>query len=152
MIFIRRSPFGRQEDAARHMITLLGQEAERHGSPLSETDKEMLASESDYSAIPDDFRIRSRKLIEQILQRDIATQDNDRKSFIASCEWAGDNAYPVIVALTEEVITSGGVGRLPPLHGRNWIKDRAQLLGCGILMVVIMLLIVVIGSLIFERK
>jgi len=41
-----------------------------------------------------------------------------------------------MAALAEEVITSGGSGGLPQLHGARLIKDRAQLVGCAIALVV----------------
>lgn len=151
MTLIRKSPFDRQEAAAEHMVTLLSEEADKQGTPLNEMEKEILASELG-RAIPEDLRMRSCKLIEKIIEREKSTDNNDPKSFIASFEWASDNAYPQIVALTEEVITSGGLGHLPPLHGRSWIKDRTQLIGCGLLVVVFMLLIVGICGLVFERK
>jgi hypothetical protein len=154
MKWIRKSPFGRQEDAAEHMIELLSQEADRHGTPLNETEKKMLASESSRrESIPEDLRMRLHKSIGEILEREKAKDiKNDPKSFLASFEWASDNAYPEIVALIEEVITGGGFGPLPPQHGRRWIKDRAQLIGCGLLLVLIMMVIVAICGLIFQKK
>jgi hypothetical protein len=154
MKWIRKSPFARQEDAAEHMVVLLSQEADRHGTSLNQTEKKMLTSESGPGEpFPEDLRIRLHKLIEEIIEREKNTDaKNDPKSFLASLEWAGDNAYPQIVALTEEVIMGGGFRHLPPLHGRSWVKDRAQLIGCGFLLVLIMMLIVVICGLIFQRK
>ena len=71
MKWIRKSPFGRQEDAAEHMIELLSQEADRHGTPLNETEKKMLASESGRrEPFPEDLRMRLHKLIGEILERD----------------------------------------------------------------------------------
>jgi hypothetical protein len=152
MKWIRRSPFGRQEEAAEHMVALLFQEAERHGNPLTEAERQMLTREPP-DPLPEDLRIRVTNLIREILSREKATDiGNDPKNFFASFEWASDNAFPQIVALTEEVITSGGVGKVPPLHGRRWIKDRAQLVGCGLLVVAIMMLIVVIVGFIFHGK
>lgn len=154
MIWIRKSPFGGQEAAAEHMIVLLSQEADRHGTPLNETEKKMLASESARGdPFPEDLKLRSHKLIGKILEREKTTDiKNDPKSFLASFEWASDNAHSQIVALTEEVITGGGFGHLPPVHGRRWIRDRAQLIGCGLLLVLAMMLIVAICGLIFQRR
>jgi len=152
MKWIRKSPFGRQEEAAEHMVELLSQEADRHGTPLNDMEKKMLASESG-RGVPEDLRIRSHKLIEEILEREKSTDiKDDPKSFLASFEWASDNAHSQIVALTEEVITGGGFGHLPPLHGRRWIKDRAQLIGCGLLLVLIVMLIVATCGLILRKK
>jgi len=154
MKLIRKSPFGRQEDAAEHMVVLLSQEADRHGTPLKETEKKLLISESGRGeSLPEDLRMRLHKLIVEILEREKTTDiRNDPKSFLTSFEWASDNAYSLIVALTEEVITGSGFGPLPPRHGREWIKDRAQLIGCGLLLVLIMMLIVVICGVIFQKK
>jgi hypothetical protein len=152
MKWIRKSPFGRQEDAAENMVALLCREAESHGTPLTEAEKQMLTREP-ADVLPEDLRIRVTKLIKEILNREKTTDiGNDPKSFLASFEWASDNAFPQIAALTEEVITSGGFGNLPPLHGREWIKDRAQLIGCGLLVVLIMMAIVVIVGLIVHGK
>ena len=152
MKWIRRSPFGSQEEAAEHMVALLFQEAERHGNPLTEAERQMLTKEPP-DPLPEDFRMRVINLIREIVNREKTTEiGNDPKSFFASFEWASDNAFPQIVALTEEIITSGGVGKEPPLHGRRWIRDRAQLIGCGLLVVVIMMLIVVIVAFIFHQK
>jgi len=97
--------------------------------------------------------MRLHKLIGEILEREKAKGiKNDPKSFLASFEWASNNACPEIVALTEEVVTGGGFGPLPPPHGRRWIKDRAQVIGCGLLLVLIMMVIVAICGLIFQKK
>lgn len=88
MKWIRKSPFGRQEDAAEHMVVLLSQEADRHGTPLNETEKKILASESARGEpFSEDLRIRLHKLIGEILEREKVTDiKNDPKSFLASFE------------------------------------------------------------------
>jgi|HubBroStandDraft_6_1064221.scaffolds.fasta_scaffold840443_1 hypothetical protein len=82
----RKSPFGGQDAAAEHMIVLLSREADRHGTPLNETEKKLLASESARGEpFPEDLRLRSHKLIEEILEREKTTDiKNDPKSFLAS--------------------------------------------------------------------
>jgi len=136
------------------MVSLLADEAVASGTPLGEDEKRVLASEVRRGdPVSEDLRQRAKKLIEQMLARErAASTEADPKSFANSMEWAGDLAYPNIIALTEEVITAGGLGRMPTLHGRAWLKDRAQLIGCAVLAVLFMMLAVLIGGLIFPRK
>jgi hypothetical protein len=146
MFRIRKSPFGRHEDPAKHMVLLLSEEAEESGAPLSEEEKEVLAREAaPREPLPEELRQRVRRLIEQILERERgAATEAGPKSFLNSLEWAGDQDYPNIVALTEEVILGGGFGELPPVHGRAWIKDKALLIGFALAAVFLMMVVVVI--------
>jgi len=149
MSWIRKSPFTRDEDVTARMVSLLSEEADRSGIPLTEAEKEILASE--VGAPGEELRQKSLKLIGQILERDRATSSEENpKGFGACLEWVEPD-YPNIASLAEEVFTSGGF-QVPPLHGSGWVKDRAQLIGCGFLVVVLMFLIVVVWSLIFDRK
>jgi hypothetical protein len=144
MSWIRKSPFGRGEDPLKHMVSLLSQEADGSGIPLTDIEKNILASEySIREPVSKELQEKAKQLIAQIFQRERgASKEESRKSFSSSIEWAGDQSYPNIVAIAEEVITGGGFGPMPPLRGRTWLKDRAQLVGCAILAVLFMFLIV----------
>jgi hypothetical protein len=155
MFWIRKSPFGRQEDPIEHMVALLSKEAMNAGVPLSDGDRKLLASEVIPGApISEELRNRTKKIIEKILSREEESgAEEDPRSFGNTLEWAGDPDYPNIVMLTEEVVCSGGSRRnLPPLHGWKWVKERFQLIGCGLSLVLLMFLIATAVWLIFGRK
>jgi len=150
MCWIRKSPFRPGEDVASRMVSLLSEEAAGSGTPLTEAEKEILRSE--VASPSEELRQKSLKLIGQILERErgMAMEENS-KGFGACLEWVEPD-YPNIAAFAEEVIMNGGVGGLPPLHGRRWFKDRAQLIGSGFLIVLFMLLIGAVWGLISSRK
>jgi hypothetical protein len=150
MSWIRKSPFSRDEDVTTRMVSLLSEEADRCGTPLSDAEREILSSET--VSPSEELRQRVLKLIGQIFEREQGTASKeDPKSFGACLEWVEPD-YPNIAALAEEVITSGGFGTVPPLHGRRWVKDRTQLIGCGLLVVLFLFLVVAVWSLIANRK
>jgi hypothetical protein len=152
MPWIRKSPFASHEDPVEHMMALLSKEAEDAGTPFDASEKKILCSEaSNREPVPEELQSKSKTLIEQLLRREQTTEtSNDPKSFNNSLEWAGDCSYPNIVALTEKVVTSGtGVLRL---HGRGWAKDKIQLVGCALAVVLLMFLLVVSFSVIFQWK
>jgi hypothetical protein len=152
--FIRKSPFKSQIEATEQMVKVLSLEAESQGNPLSEADKTWLASETEGRAqLSEDFRLRIHKLIQSLIERETTLQTEDTPTgFLATFEWASDAYSPHIVVLTYEVIDSGALGQLPKLHGRKWLKDKAQLIGCGFLVVVLMMLIVGLVAFFSQRK
>lgn len=102
MSWIRKSPFADGNDPTEHMLALIAAEAERAGTPLSEAEKQMLLAHWDPETIvPEEFRTKAKKLIDQTFNHE-ADPDNPL-SLGNSVEWAGDQNYPTIVALTEEV-------------------------------------------------
>ena len=152
MPWIRKSPFARHEDPVEHMMELLRKEGEDAGTPFDATERKILCSEaSDRAPVPEELQGKSKTLIEQLLRREQTTEtSNDPKSFNNSLQWAGDSSYPNIVALTEDVVTSGtGVLRL---HGRAWAKDKSQLVGCAFAVVLLIFLLVVSFAVIFHWK
>jgi hypothetical protein len=153
MPWIHKSPFASHEDPVEHMVVLLSREAENAGTPFSAEEKKSLRSErASGESVPEELRQKSRKLIEQLLKKEQTRAANkDPKSFDSCLQWAGDREYPNIVALTEEVMMSGGFGVLP-LHGRRLAKDRMQLVGCALSVVLFMFLIVVAFSMFFHGK
>lgn len=155
MSWVRKDPFGCDEDPIRHMVVLLAVAAENAGIPITDDDKRILCKESRRGEpLPDELREKAKKLIEQILKKDcesVATEDT--KSFGNSLEWAGDRDYPNIVALTEEVIMSGAyVRNLPRLHGWAWVKERIQVVGFGLLIVLLMFLVIGIVTIVSRHK
>ncbi len=153
MTWIRKSPFSRREDPLDHMLLALSREAEAAGIPLSETERQMLAAEVvPEIPIPDDLKERVKPLISAILQREQATDTGGNTiGFGDALEWVEPD-YPNIAALAEEVITSGGFGALPQLHGRTLFKDRAQLVGCAVALVIGLIAIAVAIDFLFDRR
>ena len=153
MTWIRKSPFRGREDPLDHMLLALSREAEASETPLSDTDKKILAAEVvPESPMPDDLKERVKPLISAILQRErTAVPDRAAIGFGDALEWVEPD-YPNIAALAEEVIISGGLGSLPRLHGRGWIKDRAWLIGCAVTLVLVLMTIVVVIGVLFDRK
>jgi hypothetical protein len=155
MLKVRKNPFADHEDPVAHMVALLGREAESAGTPFTEAEKKILATTfAPEEPLLEEFRQRTMKLIEELLRKEQTSGAvPDPKSFDNSLEWAGAGSYPNIVALTEEVVTSGGSRKsLPRLHGIRWAKDRMQMLGCALTIVLLMLLIVGISAVFFHRK
>jgi hypothetical protein len=153
MTWIRKSPFRSREDPLDYMLLALSREAEAAGTPLSETDKKMLAAEVvPESPMPDDLKERVRPLISAILQRERAAEPvTNTICFGDALEWVEPD-YPNIAALAEEVITSGGFGALPQLQGRRLFKDRAQLVGCAVALVVALMVVGVIIGFLFDHR
>src|SRR5258708_16804057 len=155
MFAIRKNSFASHEDPVEHMVALLCKEAESAGIPFSEDEKTILARESEPGeSVPEELRQRAKKLIKELLRKEQSSGAvTETKSFDNSLEWAGDPGYPNIVALTEEVVTSGGsLKALPQLHGKRWAKDRIQLLGWALAIVLLKCLVVGIFSAVFQSK
>ena len=92
---------------------------------------------------------RVRRLIEQTF--DGENDPDDPKTLGNSLQWAGDRQYPRIVALTEDVIRSRRE-RFTRGKGRRWIVDRIQLVGCGVVAVILMMLFAAFLGWLFEHK
>jgi hypothetical protein len=137
------------------MVELLSIEAANEGVALSDRDKKILASEVIPGApISEELGNKTKRLIGEILKKEQTSDPvEDPKSFGNTLEWAGDPDYPNIVMLTEEVIRSGASLRgLPSPHGWGRVKDRFQLLGCGLSLVLAILLLVLIASFVFKFR
>jgi hypothetical protein len=149
-----RSPFGRDEDPTHHMVDLLSKEAERAGTPLTDLDKETLAEErSSVKPLPDDLRDRAKELIARIFEAELSNEFvRGPKCFSSSLQWAGDLDYPNIVALAEEVYCDINPTASHSLHGWEFVKDRMQLIGCGVLAVLLMFAIGIGASFLFGWK
>jgi hypothetical protein len=150
MSWIRKSPFTDGRDPIAHMLALIAAEAERAGTPLNEAEKQLLLDHWDHKAIvPEEFRTKAKRLIEQTF--DYEADPDSPLSLGNSVEWAGDGSYPTIVALTEEVMLERSE-KLPRLRGRRKIIDRLQLVGCGVVAVILMMLVVALLSWLFGHK
>jgi hypothetical protein len=153
MTWIRRSPFRHGQDPLDHMLLALSVEAEAAGLPLSKTEKKMLAAEATPERpLPDDLKERVKPLISTILQRErTADPGTNSIGFSDALEWVEPD-YPNVAALAEEIITSGGLGDFPHLHGGRLIKDRAQLVGCAIALVVALMAVGLTISFLFDHR
>jgi len=154
MFEVRKYPFERDEDPARHMVDLLSRQAEKDGVPLTDAEKEiLLAAHSKGRPIPEDLRTRFLQLIERQLRQEREDGTHaDPRSFDGSLEWAGDWGYPNIVQLADEVMCEFPPDLALPLTGWKLFKDRLQLVGCGCAVVLCMFLIGAIMSVWFAGK
>jgi hypothetical protein len=151
MSWIRKSPFADGEDPAEHMVALIAAQAEKIGTPLSEEERRLLLDESAPAPciVPVESDAKVTKLIEQIFDSEV--EPDDPKSLGNSMEWAGDGSYPRVVALTERVILSRSE-KSTRLRGRRWAIDRIQLVGCGVVAVILMMFVVALVSWLFGHK
>ncbi len=103
--------------------------------------------------MPDELRRRAKNLIRKIFEAEHPDEfDEGRVSFGNSMLWAGDRSCPNVVALAEEVARDIRATTNPRLHGWRVVKDRMQLLGCGILVVLLMLVVVILAGIAFHWK
>ncbi len=150
MSWFRNSPFANSEDAAKHMVALVAAQADKVGAPLSEEEQRLLLEGAATPKIAEEESDRRfRKLIEQAF--DYEVNPDDPMSLSSTVQWAGDGRYPKIVALAEEIIISRGEKR-PRLRGRRQIIDLIQLVGCGVVVVILMMLVVALLSWLFGSK
>ena len=150
MSWFTRSPFRREEDVEGHMVELLSQAADKAGDPLTELDKEILKKPfSPLDPVPPMLIEKTRELIKGILNAKVLDEpEKDLRSFSNSLEWAGDYRYSNIVAITEEVACEWQQSH-PSLHGWQRTKDITQLIGCGVLVVLLMFAIVIAAHFLF---
>ena|SRR6266478_899390 len=153
MTWIRKSPFLHGQDPLDHMLLLISLEAEAVGTPLSDAEKKILGSEAiPERPIPDYLKDRVKPLVSAILQRErTAAPGSNAIGFGDALEWVEPD-YPNIAALAEEIITSGGFGALPQLHGARLTRDRAQLVGRALALVVALMAIAVTIGFLFRRR
>jgi len=146
--FFHKSPFASEEDAAAHMVALVAAQAEKAGTPLSAEDRGLLLDDAmPENAASEELDAKVRRLIEQTFDSEI--EPDDPKNLGNSLGWAGDGQYPRIVALTEDVIRLRSE-KSP--RGRKWVIDRIQLVGCGVVAVVLLMLCAALFGWLFEHK
>jgi len=151
--FIKKSPFGRDEDPVRRMVELLANEADKSGSPSTDLERETLSNDrSRLDPMPEDLRQRAKELIGRIFEGEPWDEfERDPKCFSSSLQWAGDSSNSNVVALADEVACDIARPGLP-LHGWKRVNDAMQLVGCGLLVVLLMLAIVIGAGFLFNWK
>ncbi len=111
--FIRKNPFATTDlitaiDPKTEMIRLLSEHASSVGSPLSDSDRQLLASEN--PVVDGATESRLRALVSGVIANQKATgRDSDPKSFVSAVEWATDGEWPYVAALAEAEITGAQV-------------------------------------------
>jgi hypothetical protein len=150
MSWSRKSPFASDEDAVAHMVQLVAAQAEKLGTPLSVEEGGLLLEEAvPHKIASEESEARFRTLIEQTFDSEVDL--DDPMNLGNSIQWAGAERYPKIVALAEEVVLSRGE-KFPQLRGRRLMTDRMQLVGCGIVAVILMLSVVALLSWLFGHR
>jgi hypothetical protein len=136
------------------MVELLAKQAEAAGTPLTDEEKEALLQErSGKNQLPEELRQKAMDLIVKIFEVEDASETAmDPKSFSNSMYWADDAGCSNILALAEQVACETVRTAYPPLHGWRLVKDRLQLIGCGIFVVLLMLVIVIVAGVVFHWK
>jgi len=154
MSWLTKSPFRRDEDPLQHMVELLSEKAEKDGTPLTDSDRAILVKEkSDVEPVPEDLRQRAKELIARMFVEEPWDEfESDPRSFGSSLQWAGDSGCPNIVSLTEEVAGEMRGEAFPPLQGWKLGKDRMQLIGCGMLVVLLIFAILIGAGFLFGWK
>jgi hypothetical protein len=130
------------------MLDLLAKEAERSGAPLTDAERGILEL-GHGRPVSAELLAKTVKLIELALDHE--ADIDDPKSLGNSLQWAGEFGYPNVTAIAEEVFRSRGE-RLPQLRGRRWAIDRIQLVGCGFVAVILIMLFWAAVSFIFHWK
>src|SRR5882757_5724255 len=120
------------------MVALVAKQAVIEGSPLSDDELRLLACEKDsQNTLSAELQMRMNTLIEHTL--DSEADSDDPKNSGNSLEWASDVGHSNIAAMIEDVCRSRSEN-LPPLRNRRWMADRAQLVGCGVVAVILLML------------
>jgi hypothetical protein len=139
MSWIKKNPFSRGEEPAKHMLALLSKEAEKSGTPFSDEEQEILAS--GIVPIPWELVAKARRLIDQILETErLAGPDRDPKNFGNSLEWVDCDNAPNLVELTIEVASERRAMYPSRMRWGLWFKDRIGLVGCAFAAVILMML------------
>lgn len=140
MAWIRKLPFDPDEDPKAAMIREVAEEAVRTGTPLSEVERQLLATEVTRGfRVPDETHARLQELVCNIVKRQFETGEAERNPccLVAAVEWAGDIEYPYVVDLAERAVT---VSR-PPQTMRRGAMDLVGLILCGVAVVLLLMTI-----------
>jgi hypothetical protein len=69
MGWFTKSPFSRDGDPVKHMVELLSEKGEICGTPITDSDRAILAKESsEAEPLPEDLKCRAKQLIAQIFK------------------------------------------------------------------------------------
>jgi len=152
MSWIRKSPFGRDEDPAQHMLMLLANEAERQGTPFSDEERKILASGT--LPVPFDLDNKTRNLIERMLEKEGAArpEERDPKSFGSCLEWSDGSEPSNVVELTYQVASARRAMHPHPIEWGPWFTDKIGLVGCGFVVVIFLMLLAWAIGFLFEHK
>jgi hypothetical protein len=152
MGWIRKSPFGRDEDPAKQMLTLLARESEKAGAPFSDEEKQILGS--GISSIPWELDAKARNLIDQILEKERTAkpEERDPKGFGSCLEWSDGAGPSNLVELTYQVASARRALNPPPIKWGLWFKDKIGLVGCGLAVVIFLMLYAWTISFVFDHK
>jgi hypothetical protein len=100
--WIRKNPF--TTDPKMEMIKSVSERAASVGSPLIDSERELLAAEN--PVVDEATERRLRALVAGVIANQKATgEDADPRSFVNSGEWATDREWPYVAALAEAEIT-----------------------------------------------
>lgn len=139
MAWIRISPFGRDEDVAKFMISIVANEAAAEGIPLMDEERKSLREEQ--PKVTPEFDRRMRRLVGRIFKREEESgESKNPRSFSGAIEWAGDQEYPYVVQICES--EASRIFPFQPLRGWQRAKDLFLCIGCGLLVVLVMLAVV----------
>lgn len=136
------------------MLDLLSREAESAGTPLTAQEKEaLLRDRSRWNPLPEELRRKTVDLIGKIFAAEDTDETvRDPKGFSSSMYWADGAGYPNILAVAEDVGRDTARTSSPQLHGWKLVKDRMQLIGCGLLAVLLMFVVVIVAGVVFHWK
>jgi hypothetical protein len=99
---IRKNPF--TTDPKMEMIKFVSEHATSIGSPLSDSEREVLAAEN--PVVDEATEKRLRTLVAGVIAKQKATgDDGNPRSFVNATEWATDGQWPYVAALEEAEIT-----------------------------------------------
>lgn len=105
--WIRKNPFA-TIDPKTEMIRLVSEQATLSGTPLSEFELALLASEN--PAVDEATERRLRGFVAGVIDNQRSSgRDRDPRSFVNAIEWAGDGAWPHVVAIAVAQITGNQV-------------------------------------------
>lgn len=122
------------------MIQEVAEEADRTGRPLSEVERQLLATEVRRGLrIPDETHTRLQELVSNIVKRQFETGEAERNPccLVAAIEWAGEMEYSYVVDLAERAVTASR----PPQSTRRGAMDFVGLILVGIAVVLLLMTI-----------
>jgi hypothetical protein len=146
MNWFKPRQFRSPQEAAVLMVDLLAAEGEVVGVPLTDEEREILAGDG---AMSEELRLKAHLLVGSMFDGKTG-EDSDRRSFDSAMLLAQDPTWPNVVDIAVQVATE----RNPHRRLRGWAlaQDRIQLVGCGLLAVLLMFVIVAVAGFIFHWK
>ena len=127
----------RSSDVIAVLLSLVERKASAKGAPLS-TEEMQILREHDPS-VSNEAHLWFYGLVEDVLND--AQQADDKEIITSALRGDKDSISPYVVWLIEEVICNRP--DLDPSE-HNWFLDKAMLLGCGLLVVLVMFAIVMV--------